>query len=137
MNDTPADARALYGTWRLIATSAVDGNGGPLADPWGPAPMGSLVLEPSGRMMAVLCDGRPQMPAGETRAYSSYCGTFTFDGRQIATTVDAASDIARIGSVQRRGVALRDGHLVLFPPPDANGGRREIVWALVAAFAPQ
>jgi hypothetical protein len=35
--------------------------------------MGRVMFNAEGRMMAVTCDGRPQLPAGTVRAYSSYC----------------------------------------------------------------
>ena len=52
--------------------------------------MGRVVFTTDGRMMAVLCDGRPSLPAGMARDYSSYCGNYTFDGSRLVTRVDAA-----------------------------------------------
>jgi Lipocalin-like domain len=127
------DPERLYGTWRLIGSRAVDGDGQPIRDPWGPVPMGRLVLDRSGRMMAVLCDGRTHLPDGESRLYSSYCGNFEVTGGVLTTVVDAASDPSRIGSVQERQVALAGGQLVLTPPRRADGELREIVWELEAA----
>lgn len=123
---------ALIGTWRLLSSSAVSAAGRAIPDPWGPEPMGRLALEASGRMMAVLCDGRTEVPEGEARSYSSYCGNFIFTDDKIHTTVDAASDPSRIGSVQVRGVEFRGEHLVLTPPPRTDGERRELTWARVS-----
>jgi hypothetical protein len=127
---TPIDIEALYGTWRMVGSCAVDAQGNRLPDPWGPEPMGRLVLTRSGRMMAVLCDGRTCVPAGETRAYSSYCGNFVVVGNTLVTTIDAASDASRIGSKQPRQLALRDGALALMPPRTQNGEQTEILWEL-------
>jgi hypothetical protein len=92
--------------------------------------MGRLVLTSAGRMMAVLCDGRMSVPAGETRAYSSYCGNFTVENNTLTTTVDAAAIPERIGSREVRTLEFRDGHLVLIPPRRADGEQRELYWQL-------
>jgi len=75
------------------------------------------------------------LPAGTAREYSSYCGNYTFDGSQLVTRVDAASDPSRIGSDQVRGVRFEDGRMILSPPPRRAGGReeyREIIWERIA-----
>jgi hypothetical protein len=90
--------------------------------------MGRLVLDAAGRMMAVLCDGRPTMPAGETRAYGSYCGNYRVENNTLITTVDAAAIAERIGGQQIRTLAFRDGLLVLIPPRQPNGEQRELFW---------
>jgi hypothetical protein len=66
--------------------------------------MGRLTFTAEGRMMSVICDGRPALPPGASREYSSYCGNYAFDGARLVTRVDAASDPSRIGSQQPRGV---------------------------------
>jgi hypothetical protein len=71
-----------------------------------------------GRMVAVLCDARPQLPVDEEeREYSSYCGNYTFDGTTLVTRVDAASDRNRLGGDQVRRVRFDGDRLVLMPPP--------------------
>ncbi|WP_417209764.1 lipocalin-like domain-containing protein [Antarctobacter sp.] len=132
MDAHPIDAEQLYGTWRLVRSRAVDATGNPIRDPWGPEPMGRLVLARNGRMMAVLCDGRLSLPEGKKRAYSSYCGNYVYENGLLTTIIDAASDPSRIGSSQPRRVALRDGALVLMPPTRKDGERREIFWHLEA-----
>ncbi len=125
----------IIGTWRLIAAVAKDAAGNVLASPFGPQAMGRVVFNADGRMMAVLCDGRPSLPAGTTRDYSSYCGNYTFDGSQLVTRVDAASDPARIGTDQVRDVRFEGERMVLRPPPrqGANGPeQREITWERIS-----
>ena len=46
----------------------------------GRLPMGLVVFQADGRMMAVLCDGRTELPPGEPRQFMSYAGNYTFDG---------------------------------------------------------
>lgn len=123
----------LHGTWRLVSAIAADEGGRALPPPYGPKPMGRLALDASGRMMAVLCDGRPSMPDGEVRAYSSYCGNYTVNGLMLVTHVDAASDPSRVGSVQSRRLEMRDGRLVLLPPRRSDGAQRQLVWERVGA----
>jgi hypothetical protein len=97
--------------------------------------MGRVVFDAHGRMMAVLCDGRPEMPAATARDYASYCGNYTFDGSRLVTKVDAASDPSRIGSDQVRDVRFEGERMVLRPPPRqtaAGQEQRELTWERIA-----
>jgi hypothetical protein len=97
--------------------------------------MGRVTFTADGRMMSVVCDGRPDLPAGASRDYSSYCGNYTFDGSQLVTRVDAASDPSRIGSDQVRGVRFEHDRMILSPPRRRAGERdeyREITWERIA-----
>jgi hypothetical protein len=70
--------RSIVGTWRLAMTRVHDDAGKPMHAPYGPIPMGVVMFSADGRMVAVLCDARPQLPADEEeREYSSYCGNYT------------------------------------------------------------
>lgn len=132
MKDHTIDPDQLYGTWRLVRSRATDADGRPIRDPWGPEPMGRLILERNGRMMAVLCDGRASLPPGKKRAYSSYCGNFVIEGDLLTTIIDAASDSDRVGSTQPRLLEFRGDELVLKPPMRKDGEQREIFWRLEA-----
>ena len=108
----------IVGTWRLAMTRAHDDAGEPMHAPYGPAPMGVVAFSAEGRMVAVLCDARPQLPDGDDdREYSSYCGNYTFDGTTLVTRVDAAADRSRLGGDQVRRVRFEGDRLVLMPPP--------------------
>jgi hypothetical protein len=125
----------IIGTWRLVGAVAHDAAGTVLTAPFGPLAMGRVVFNADGRMMAVLCDGRPHLPDGTTRDYASYCGNYTFDGRRLVTRVDAASDPARIGTDQVRDVRFEGQHMILRPPPRRGAGgpeQREITWERIA-----
>lgn len=87
--------------------------------------MGRIVLNADGRMMAVLIDGRLELPDGVAREYTSYCGSYTFDGRQLITRVDAASDPARLGTDQVRDVYFEGELMVLRPPVRSYNGKDE------------
>jgi hypothetical protein len=108
----------IVGTWRLAMTRAHDDAGQPMHPPYGPIPMGVVMFSADGRMVAVLCDARAQLPAEEgEREYSSYCGNYTFDGTTLVTRVDAAADRSRLGGDQVRRVRFEGDFLVLMPPP--------------------
>jgi hypothetical protein len=128
---------SIIGTWRLVAAAAKDANGRPLPAPYGGKGMGRVAFNSDGRMMAVTCDGRPELPPGTERVYNSYCGNYTFDGTRLVTRVDAASDPSRIGSDQVREVSF-DGadRMILRPPPRRTGSGeeyRELTWERIAA----
>lgn len=125
----------VTGTWRLVRALAFDANGNPLPTPYGGHPMGRVVLGADGRMMAMTGDGRKELPSGERREYSTYAGNFTFDGKQLVTRVDAASDPARLGTDQVRDVRFDGGLMVLRPPFRSYGGaaeQRELYWEKIS-----
>jgi len=127
---------SIVGTWKLVRATAHDGSGTPLPEPYGGKGIGRVTFTADGRMQSVVCDGRREMPPGETRDYSSYCGNYTFDGDRLVTRVDAASDPSRIGSDQVRGVRFEGELVVLTPPPRRSGGRdehRELTWQRISA----
>ena len=126
---------SIVGTWKLLHTTARDATGAARPAPYGGNALGRVTFTADGRMMSVVCDGRPELPAGVTREYSSYCGNFTYDGEKLVTRVDAASDPSRIGSDQVRGVRFEGERMVLIPPPRRTGEveeHREITWERIA-----
>ena len=130
------DRKKLIGTWKMVGNVARGPDGKVLDTPFGPKGMGLLTMNADGRMMAVLCDGRTEIPAGETRDYSSYCGNWTFDGEMLVTHVDA-SGIPRIkvGGDQPRKVRFDGPRLVLIPPPITVNGveqHREVFWERIS-----
>jgi hypothetical protein len=121
----------IVGTWRLKSTIGRDDAGTALAPPYGPAAMGLVVFDAGGRMMAVLCDGRPELASGEPRQFMSYAGNYTFDGTTLSTRVDASSDAARVGGDQTRRVRFEGGLMVLAPPRRLYAGvmqHQELAW---------
>jgi hypothetical protein len=126
---------SVHGTWRLVRAVARDADGNELPAPYGGHPAGRVMLGADGRMMAVTCDGRRDIPGGGTREYGSYCGNYTFDGKQLITRVDAASDPSRIGSDQVRDVRFEGDLMVLRPPARIYDGaqqQRELYWEKIA-----
>lgn len=129
-------SRSIVGTWKLVDSKAQDEHGQPLPRPYGSNGMGMVTLTADGRMMAVLCDGRAELPDGATREYASYCGNYTFDGATLVTRVDA-SGLARIaiGRDQVRGVRFEGDRMILTPPPLPVGEKqvhRELHWERIS-----
>ena len=127
---------SIVGTWKLVGAAARDRDGKPLPEPYGGKGLGRVMFNADGRMMAVTCDGRTDLAAGSERAYSSYIGSYTFDGKQLVTRVDGSSDPSRLGGDQVRGVRFEGERMVLSPPPrpSASGEEyRELTWERIAA----
>jgi hypothetical protein len=125
----------VTGTYRLVKAVAYDAAGNLLPSPYGGNPLGRVVLGADGRMIALTCDGSPNLPVGAKREFSSYTGMYTFDGKTLITRVDGASDPSRIGSDQVRGVRFEDGSMVLQPPLRPYGAapeQRELYWEKVS-----
>jgi lipocalin-like protein len=125
----------IVGTWRMKSTMGRDDAGKLLPPPYGPVAMGLVVFQADGRMMAVLCDGRPSLPEGAKREYSSYCGNYTFDGSTLTTVVDANSDPARFTAPQVRKVRFEGDRMILVPPQvEVNGVKvtRELAWEKIS-----
>jgi hypothetical protein len=124
---------SIIGTWRLVEVRAFDTEGRAVQHGYGQPPMGVLQLGPD-RMMAVLGDSRPPA-AGENRFYTSYTGSWRFDGTTLITRVDACSDPTRLGTDQVRGVRTEGERVVLLPPPRMVDGvmqQPELVWERLA-----
>lgn len=123
-------SRKMAGTWRLIAANAVDKDGKPIRQPYGPTPMGRIILHESGRMAVVVTDGRLSVPEGDQRRYQFYCGNYKIEGDRLITDVDGALQAERIGGQQIRRFEFRGDDLVLFPPRRPDGEQRELIWRL-------
>jgi hypothetical protein len=128
--------RDLVGTWRLARGKCTSEDGTLLPPPYGgEKAMGRVTLNADGRMVAVLCDGRPTLPEGQRREYTSYCGTYTFDGSTLITKVDAASDPTRFDTDQVRKVSFEGDLMVLTPPVRVVDGvtqHRVLHWEKIA-----
>ncbi len=123
---------SIVGTWRLVKAESHDAAGNKLPEPYGGKGMGRVTFNAEGRMAAVVVDGRPELPPGIVRDYSSYCGNYTFDGMRLVTHVDAASDAARLGGDQVRGVSFDGEFMVLRPPPRPTGEHRVLTWEKIS-----
>lgn len=129
-------AHSIVGTWALVRGTCTAADGTPRPAPYGPMGMGRVSFSADGRMVAVVCDARPELPAGSPREYNSYCGSYTFDGRELVTKVFASSDPSRLSADQVREIRFVDQLLVMRPPPRSVPGQpdeqREIWWEKIS-----
>lgn len=126
----------IVGTWKLVDAIAIDADGKALPRPYGgDEVMGRLTFNARGRMISVICDSRVEVPPGEQREYTSYCGTYRLDGNQLITRVDATADDDRMGTDQIRDVEFEGELMVLRPPMKPYGARieqRELRWTKIS-----
>jgi hypothetical protein len=127
---------SLVGTWALVRGTCTAADSSPRPTPYGPMGMGRVSFTEDGRMVAVVCDSRPELPAGSAREYNSYCGTYTFDGDRLVTKVFANSDASRLSADQVRDIRFEGKYLVMRPPArvmsDGTSEQREIWWEKIA-----
>ena len=126
----------IVGSWKLVDAKAFDADGNALPPPsGGDEVMGRLTFNERGRMVSVICDSRLEVPAGEQREYTSYCGTYRLESGQLTTRVHAAADDARMGTDQVRDVQFEGEIMVLRPPLKPYRARveqRELRWAKIS-----
>lgn len=105
----------LVGAWRLRSAYFSAQRTGDRVDILGADPFGVFVLEPSGRMIAILTsDARTRgAAAGDAAALHasmiSYSGWVSIDGDTAVTQVDGAWDPTWVGAEQVRHLTF-DGH---------------------------
>jgi hypothetical protein len=140
--DNNAATDRLIGTWRMVRRVVRDAGGNVLpvpSDPkgWHAISMGLITFNEHGRVMSVLCDGRPSEDTSLPREYSSDCGSYTFDGTTLVMKVDASTP-DRLGTEQVRKIRFEGDFLVLLPPAVTLNGapvQREIVWERISRDA--
>jgi len=125
----------LAGCWDLVEGTFTAADGSVLA-PWGEAPLGVLLVTPSGELAAHLgrrerapFAGEQPTPGEKQQAYDDY---FSYYGRVVraadeagtmVTAVDGATDPDWIGGEQLRYLDIEDDdHIVLRTPPLALAG---------------
>lgn len=78
-------------TWKLIEAFAFDDEGRELSPPLGKCPMGVVMFEVE-RMIVAVIDGSSSLPTDIQRVFAAYSGRYSFDGTELVTNVDGASD---------------------------------------------
>jgi hypothetical protein len=93
-------------------------------------PIGIVAFTATGRIIASLCDGRPNSIGGP-RAFSAFCGTYTFDGTRMVYEVEESANPDYRGSTQVRDARFDGNRLMLRPPMGFRGApdvTREPTW---------
>lgn len=124
--------QSLIGIWQLIETHAFDEAGRETPSPFGPQPMGVLIIGAE-RMMAMGSDGRTTLPQQAERTFVAYCGKYTFDGTKLVTHVDGASSTDLL-SDQVRHIRFDGPRRMTAVPVSRLFGRSggiELVWERV------
>jgi hypothetical protein len=146
---TPTTANSLIGAWRLVSYEVAAGQ--EVVEPYGPAPSGRLIYEPSGRMAVQVYDPRvPSFASGDPRIFTDvearavtlgaivYFGTYTVHAAEghVVHQVESASLPNWVGGDQVRYFTLTGDRLTLKTPPIILGGRETIsslVWERLRA----
>ena len=94
------------------------------------------------RMIAVTGDARSSLPPEvNSRVLVAYSGPYSFNGSELVTKVDAASDPALIGTEQRRRIKVIDNVRLLISPTNkvlaSKPGSLEFVWERVETDSKQ
>jgi hypothetical protein len=121
-----ADEKQLYGTYRLIGTTARIIDTGE-QETYGPE-SGYITYGRDGRMFVILVRGdRPRPGSLETltdperadlfRTMTAYSGTYSFDGTTVEHHIDISWNEIWTGTVQRRRVTWEGNRLILTTPP--------------------
>jgi hypothetical protein len=129
----------LVGVWRLVDITNKDANGNVLRSSYGPKKMGLFMFTEDHRSMVVICDGRETVPEGEgPREYTSYAGTWSFDGETLRTQVDCSTPTnpPRIGTLQVRPARFEGSNRIVLtaPPVEIDGiiQYRDLTWEKIA-----
>ena len=119
-------------TWRVIAAHAPDAAGADTL-PLGPHPIGSVTFDAE-RMIGAIGDGRNSLPPGAPpRFFVAYTGFYRFDGVELVTRVDDASNPHLMVDQVRHLRFESETRMVAIPVsgmPDQQG--IEVVWERIA-----
>jgi hypothetical protein len=123
--------QSLDGTmWRLIEASAFDDDGHELPPPLGEHPMGFVMFEAERIMVAVVDGGLSLPPNVPSRAFVAYSGKFRFDGVELVTNVDSASN-PNLAGQQIRHIHFESPTRMVVTPKNKVLGRDaglKLVW---------
>ncbi len=126
----------LTGTWALVRSESSTADGSQMPAPYGGEDaLGIVQLTAAGRMICVLCNSAPELPADTPREFVSYCGAYSFDGKVMRTIVDASSRPDWFNTEQLRDVSFEGETLVLRPPLRAYAAQPEqrvLYWKKIA-----
>jgi hypothetical protein len=131
MQEEPDKSYLLIGVWKLINITNRDAQGNILRSSYGPRKMGLITFNDDHRMMVVISDGREHLPSARPREYSSYAGTYRFDGTTLVTRVDCSTVPDRMHTDQVRPAVLAGNRVTLSAPPaDIEGvvHYRQLTW---------
>ena len=110
----------LASAWRLTGAYFVAQDTGERLDLLGAEPFGYALLDPSGRMVALLTAGGREVGAAGGDLFKSmisYTGRWSVDGDRFVTRVDGAWDPSWIGTEQVRFLTVRGDEMSIRSAP--------------------
>ena len=126
----PAPTPSLEGRWKLRAAEDLRADGPVARLPWGPRPVGSIVVERGACYVQIMSSDTPafapgtvatteQMRAMLLSSYIAYSGTCTINEAESSVTlkVDAAWQPNYVGTEQKRFFRFENGALLFGPAP--------------------
>jgi Lipocalin-like domain len=132
---TPAaSADTIEGRWRLVAAEDLRADGSVARLPWGPHPVGSIVVEGGSCYLQIMSSDTPSFAAGATTVvaqmraallstYIAYSGPCTIDeaAGSVTLKVEAAWRPEYVGTEQTRFFHFDNGKLIFGPAPGSIG----------------
>jgi hypothetical protein len=134
----PVTAETIQGRWKLLAAEDLRADGSVARLPWGPHPIGAIVVERGYCYVQIMSSDTPafdasttavgeQMKAALLSTYIAYSGPCTIDDAAGSVTlkVEAAWRPDYVGTSQERFFRFDNGRLIFGPAPNSIGGRGE------------
>jgi hypothetical protein len=131
----PASAQSIEGRWKLVAAEDLRADGSVARHPWGPRPVGSIVVQGGACYLQIMSSDVPaftaadrpvnqQMSAALLSTYIAYSGPCTIDTKEGSVTlkVEAAWRPDYVGTEQKRFFKI-DGNRMHFGPAPNSIGR--------------
>src|SRR5580700_10362924 len=120
----PLSAETLQGRWKLLAAEDIRANGEVVRQPWGPHPVGSIVVQGGACYLQIMSSDTPAFEAGQPiqeqmkakllSSYIAYSGACTINEAEgtVALKVDAAWRPDYVGTDQKRVFHFENGKLL-------------------------
>jgi hypothetical protein len=135
---SPAAGQSIQGRWKLLAAEDIRGDGSVARLPWGPRPIGSIVVDGGACFLQIMSSDVPsftaagtpineQMRAAQLSTYIAYSGPCTIDEKEGSVTlkVEAAWRPDYVGSEQKRFFKIEKDRMTFGPAPNSMRGGGE------------
>ena len=145
-----ASAESIQGRWKLLAAEDLRADGSVARHPWGPHPVGSIVVQGGSCYLQIMSSDTPsftasaaapseQMKATLLSSYIAYSGPCTIDAAAGSVTlkVEAAWRPDYVGTEQKRFFRFENGKLLFGPAPSSiRGGAEQLTRRLTLERVP-
>ena len=130
----PASAQSIEGRWKLVAAEDLRADGSVARHPWGPRPVGSIVVQGGSCYLQIMSSDVPaftaadrpvnqQMSAALLSTYIAYSGPCRIDAKEGSVTlkVEAAWRPDYVGTEQKRFFTIEGDRMSFGPAPNSIG----------------